>query len=227
MLTRLKIYPRHFRLVLHLITRSSTSHRYRTPTQSGSRCFKRPHARNRHPPRFSTRSRNPLLCFRARGSEDRTSVGTVQPRSNAGIWFNSPSTRKVTSRPRSGVAVGVFARSLAPPQTARRRPETICVTGTLLRPPRTCRSCKQNTHLVTPGQIPPAQPIIGLPALLRLVEWYKEAPAEHSARRFLMRQSQAAVVPPAPRSKIVRQLNPRRIWMTLAVEQREQILRAR
>ena len=37
----------------------------------------------------------------------------------------------------------------------------------------TSGSCKQNTHLVTPGQIPPAQPIIGLPALLRLVEWYR------------------------------------------------------
>lgn len=40
-----------------------------------------------------------------------------------------------------------------------------------------------------------------------------------------MRQARTAVVPPR-RSKISRQLNPRRIWMTLAVEQREQILGA-
>ena len=64
--------------------------------------------------------------------------------------------------------------------------------------PRTCRSCKQNTHLVTPGQIPPAQPIIGLPALLRLVEWYKERRRNTQQGGFLCVNLKPPLSPPAP-----------------------------
>ena len=41
-----------------------------------------------------------------------------------------------------------------------------------------------------------------------------------------MRQSRTAVVPPRAAGKISRQPNPQQLWVTLAVEQREQILSA-
>ena len=46
--------------------------------------------------------------------------------------------------------------------------------GLLPQGPHRSGCGEHNAHLVTPGQIPPTLPIIGLPALLRLVEWYQE-----------------------------------------------------
>jgi len=60
------------------------------------------------------------------------------------------------------------------------------------------RSGKQNTHLVTPGQILPAQPIIGLPALLRLVEWYQERRRNTQQGGLLCVNFEPPLSPPAP-----------------------------
>jgi hypothetical protein len=53
-----------------------------------------------------------------------------------------------------------------------------CLTSLAMAPfphPAHQTGCEeQKTHLVTPGQIAPTLPIIGLSALLGLVEWYEE-----------------------------------------------------
>ena len=57
---------------------------------------------------------------------------------------------------------------------------------------------KQNTHLVTPGQIRPAVPIIGLPALLRLVEWYQERRRNTQQGGLSCANLEPPLSPPAP-----------------------------
>ena len=84
---------------------------------------------------------------------------------------------------------------------------------------------EQIAHLVTPGQIPPARPIIGLPALLRLVEWYQERRRNTQQGGLPCVKLEPPLSPPR-RSRVSRQPNPRRLWVTFAVEQREQILSA-
>src|ERR1700733_11489098 len=53
-------------------------------------------------------------------------------------------------------------------------PATERIRVSRMREIRTSGREEQKTHLVTPGQIAPTLPIIGLSALLGLVEWYEE-----------------------------------------------------
>ena len=84
---------------------------------------------------------------------------------------------------------------------------------------------EQNTRLVTPGQIPPTQPIIGLPALLRLVEWYQERRRNTQQGGLPCVNLEPPLSPPR-RSKVTRQPIPQRLWVTFPIEQRQQILSA-
>jgi hypothetical protein len=84
---------------------------------------------------------------------------------------------------------------------------------------------EQKTHLVTPGQIAPTLPIIGLSALLGLVEWYEE----HRRKTQQGGLSCTNLEPPLspPRRNIVnRHPNSQQLWVTLPVTQRERILSA-
>ena len=63
----------------------------------------------------------------------------------------------------------------------------------------TSGSVKQNAHLVTPGQIPPTQPIIELPALLRLVEWHQDRRRRTQQGGLSCSNLEPPSSPPAPR----------------------------
>src|ERR1700677_5001540 len=57
---------------------------------------------------------------------------------------------------------------------------------------------EQNARLVTPGQIPPTRPIIGLPALLRLVEWYQDRRRNTQQGGLPCVNLETPLSPPAP-----------------------------
>ena len=66
-------------------------------------------------------------------------------------------------------------------------------------PPRRSGSVEQTAHLVTPGQTPSTVPIIGLPALLRLVEWYQERRRKTEQGGSLCSNLEPSLSPPVPR----------------------------
>ena len=84
---------------------------------------------------------------------------------------------------------------------------------------------EQNAHLVTPGQTPPTLPIIGLPALLRLVEWYQERQRKTQQGGLSCSSLEPPLSPPR-RRKVFRQPVAQRLWVTFPVEQQERILSA-
>jgi hypothetical protein len=82
---------------------------------------------------------------------------------------------------------------------------------------------EQTAHLVTPGQTLSTLPIIGLPALLRLVEWYQER-RRKTQQGGLSCPDLEPPLSPARRGNVSRQPIPHRLWVTFPVERRERIL---
>src|SRR5271155_2868587 len=62
----------------------------------------------------------------------------------------------------------------------------------------TSRCEEQTAHLVTPIQAPSTLPIIGLPALLRLVEWYQERERKTLQGGSSCENLEPPLSPPAP-----------------------------
>jgi hypothetical protein len=67
-----------------------------------------------------------------------------------------------------------------------------------MRLTRTSGSGEQTAHLVTPGQTPSTLPIIGVPALLRLVEWYQERRRKTQQGGLSCANLEPPLSPPAP-----------------------------
>jgi len=71
-------------------------------------------------------------------------------------------------------------------------------TTSRMRLTRTSGSERQTAHLVTPGQAPSTVPIIGVPALLRLVEWHQERRRKTQQGGLSCANLEPPLSPPAP-----------------------------
>ncbi len=94
-----------------------------------------------------------------------------------------------------------------------------------VRENRLSGSVEQNAHLVTPGQTPSTLPIIGLPALLRLVEWYQERRRKTQQGGLSCSNLEPPSSPPR-RRKVNSHPNSQQLWVTFPVELQERILSA-
>ena len=94
-----------------------------------------------------------------------------------------------------------------------------------MRENRSSRSVEQTAHLVTPGETPSTVPIIGLPALLGLVEWYQERRRGTQQGGSSCSNLEPPSSPPR-RGKVNSHPNSQQLWVTFPVELRERILSA-
>ena len=84
---------------------------------------------------------------------------------------------------------------------------------------------QQTAPVVTSSQAAVELPIIGVSALLQLVDWYQAHELRHQQGGSSCVNREAPLSPPPP-SKLTRPSKPGQLWLALPGENREQILNA-